>query len=192
MRIQCPSCHSDAVYRYGSISTGKQRFICLICERQFVPEAKNTQFIDKPRCPNCGKIMHSYMKGVKYMRFRCSDYPNCKTYLKARDVAFEIVNADMIAKDLSMASFIKEVEGRPTWKALYLAHDEVTAAERLLLRAKPVSEEKRKKISKYIKELTDFVIFLQSTIKIHRTSKKSNQLFWRYWDSIDKTNRPDR
>jgi ssDNA-binding Zn-finger/Zn-ribbon topoisomerase 1 len=192
MKIQCPSCHSDAVYRYGTISTGKQRFICLICERQFVPEAKNTQFIDKPRCPNCSKIMHSYMKGVEYMRFRCSDYPQCKTYLKVREVAFEIADADMIAKDLKIDSFINGVEGRPAWEALYLANEEVTAAERLLLRAKPVSEKKRKKISKYIKKLTDFIMFLQSSIKIPRTSKKSSQLFWRYWDSIYHSNRHDR
>lgn len=192
MKIQCPSCRSDAVYRYGTIGTGKQRYICLLCERQFVPDAKNIQFIDKPNCPKCGKTMHSYMKGVEYMRFRCSDYPKCKTYLKVQDVAFEIVDADMIAKDLNIYSFIKEVEGKPIWEALYLANDEVTAAERLLLRAKPVSHKKRKKISKYIKKLTDFMLFLQSTIKIPRTSKKSNQLFWRYWDSIDHADQPER
>jgi hypothetical protein len=125
------------------------------------------------------------MKGVEYMRFRCSAYPQCKTYVKVREVAFEIVNAKMIAKDFKLDSFIREVEGKPTWEALYLANDEVTAAERLLLRAKAVSRKKRKKISKYIKKLEDFMLFVKSSIKIPRTHKKSNQLFWRYWDSIE-------
>jgi hypothetical protein len=125
------------------------------------------------------------MKGVDYMRFRCSDYPQCKTYLKVREVEFEVINAEMISKDLSLEHFLSAIEGKPTWEALFLANDELTAAERLLLRAKSISSKKHKKISKYIGKLSDFMLFLQSSIKIPRSNKKSNLLFWQYRDSID-------
>jgi hypothetical protein len=34
-------------------------------------------------------------------------------------------------------------------------------------------------------KLADFMQFLKSTIKIPRTNKKANLLFWAYWDSIN-------
>jgi cob(I)alamin adenosyltransferase len=125
------------------------------------------------------------MKGVDYIRFRCSVYPQCKTYLKVREVEFEIANTQMISKKLSIERFIKEVEGKPTWEALHLANEEATCAERLLLRAKPISDKKRKKVSKYIGKLSDFMLFLQSAIIIPRSNRKTDLLFWRYMDSID-------
>jgi transposase-like protein len=44
MKIQCPQCRSDAIYRYGRTAGGKKRFICLICERQFVANPKKCSF----------------------------------------------------------------------------------------------------------------------------------------------------
>ncbi|MBI5607111.1 MAG: IS1 family transposase [Deltaproteobacteria bacterium] len=35
--VGCPDCRADALYRYGRIWTGKQRYICLLCGRQFTP-----------------------------------------------------------------------------------------------------------------------------------------------------------
>jgi ssDNA-binding Zn-finger/Zn-ribbon topoisomerase 1 len=72
--------------------------------------------------------MHSYMKGVGYMLFRCSDYPQCKTYLKVSEVEIEVVDTEMISKELSIKHFIREIEGKPTWEALYHANEEGTAA----------------------------------------------------------------
>jgi hypothetical protein len=123
------------------------------------------------------------MKGVDYIRFRCSNHPQCKTYVKVQEVAFEVVGSGLISKDLSIEHFLKEVEGKPLWEVFHLAHDEATAAERLLMRAKPVKEKKRKKISKYIDKLSDFMLFLRSSIKLPRTNKKTDLLFWKYWES---------
>jgi ssDNA-binding Zn-finger/Zn-ribbon topoisomerase 1 len=156
-----------------------------------VANPKNVRFINKPHCPKCKKPMHSYMKGVDYIRFRCSNYPQCKTYLKVHEVEFEIVDAVMISKDLSIEQFLNEVQGKPLWEVFHLANEEAMAAERLLMRAKPVKKKKRKKISKYIDKLSSFMLFLQSSIKLPRTSKKSNILFWRYWDSINQRNKPN-
>ena len=36
----CPSCHSDQVVKNGSIHTGKQKYKCKICGRQFVEDPR--------------------------------------------------------------------------------------------------------------------------------------------------------
>lgn len=79
--ITCPSCGSDAAYKYGH-AMGRQRYLCLGCNRQYVPDCGRRRVEDKPDCPACGKRMHLYMREEGVLRFRCSDYPRCKTYLK--------------------------------------------------------------------------------------------------------------
>lgn len=79
---KCPSCDSDAVYKYGKIRSGKQRFICLMCGKQFTPESKRLEVKGKPVCPECGKPMHIYKIEGEVIRFRCSGYPECKTFKK--------------------------------------------------------------------------------------------------------------
>jgi transposase-like protein len=184
MRIQCPECSSDAVYKYGHTSAGKQRFLCLLCERQFIVNRENLTFKKRPSCPACGKPMHSYMKSADHIRFRCSDYPQCKTYLKVSEVEFEVLNAEMLSNAFRLKQFIKEIEGKPTWEAIHLANEEATAAERFLMTATQLPDKKRKKIKRYINKLTDFMLFIRSAITIPRTGKKTNKLFWQYKDSI--------
>ncbi len=82
LKIICPSCNSDAVYRYGKIKTGKQRFMCIICGNQFTPGASKSQVKGKPVCPECGKQMNVYKLEGNVIRFRCSGYPVCKTFKK--------------------------------------------------------------------------------------------------------------
>ncbi|MFZ5906466.1 MAG: transposase-like zinc-binding domain-containing protein [Nitrospirota bacterium] len=80
--ICCPYCTADVTYKYGRIHTGKQRFLCLMCGKQFTIGRKKTEFPDKPLCPACGKIMHVYKREDAVMRFRCSGYPECRMYQK--------------------------------------------------------------------------------------------------------------
>jgi ssDNA-binding Zn-finger/Zn-ribbon topoisomerase 1 len=35
----------------------------------------------RPSCPRCGKAMYVYHRSQKIIRFRCSDYPECHTYV---------------------------------------------------------------------------------------------------------------
>jgi NADPH:quinone reductase-like Zn-dependent oxidoreductase len=37
---------------------------------------------NSPSCPKCGDVMHCYMREAEYVRFRCSNYPECKSYFK--------------------------------------------------------------------------------------------------------------
>ena len=78
----CPSCDGDAVYRYGHIKTGGQRFKCILCGTQFTPGAKKSLIKGKPVCPECGKPMNVYKLEGDVIRFRCSGYPFCKTFRK--------------------------------------------------------------------------------------------------------------
>jgi transposase-like protein len=79
---RCPSCDSEAIYRYGRIKTGKQRFMCLVCRTQFTLGAQKTQVKGKPACPECGKPMNVYRIEGGVIRFRCSAYPGCRTFRK--------------------------------------------------------------------------------------------------------------
>jgi ssDNA-binding Zn-finger/Zn-ribbon topoisomerase 1 len=79
--IICPNCESDALYKYGRCGD-KQRFICLICNRQFVIHPDRHNIKNSPTCPKCGYVMHCYMREAEYVRFRCSNYPECKSYIK--------------------------------------------------------------------------------------------------------------
>lgn len=82
LAVRCPACASEAVYKYGKAWTGKQRFKCLMCGRQFTSAIPRYQTRVKPDCPTCGKHMQVYKRETHFVRFRCSDYPSCKTYRK--------------------------------------------------------------------------------------------------------------
>lgn len=82
--LQCPRCHSDALYSYGRIKSGKQRYLCLLCNRQFVPGAERREIRNRPECPLCGSKTHVYMRNGTTIRFRCANYPECKGYIKQK------------------------------------------------------------------------------------------------------------
>lgn len=82
-RPTCPTCTSDALYRYGFSTAGRQRFMCLLCGRQFVPHAPATlPRQERPSCPECGAATHIYRREPGFVRLRCSSYPDCRGYRK--------------------------------------------------------------------------------------------------------------
>ncbi len=83
-QIKCPSCDCDAVYKYGRAWTGKQRYWCMMCGMQFTGDSSKAIVKGKPLCPQCGKAMNLYKIEGETVRFRCSGYPECKTYKKYR------------------------------------------------------------------------------------------------------------
>lgn len=80
--VSCPICESEAIYKYGRTRTGKQRFLCLMCNRQFSQGARKQEIYGKPICSECGKHMNLYKIEGETIRFRCSNYPTCKTFKK--------------------------------------------------------------------------------------------------------------
>jgi len=79
----CPNCKATALNRYGRIASGKQRYLCLVCGRQFVESPGRRELpVPRPECPVCGRSMHTYIRAAGFIRFRCSCYPECKTYLR--------------------------------------------------------------------------------------------------------------
>jgi transposase-like protein len=82
LEIKCPDCNLDVSYKYGRTPSGKQRYLCLNCGRQFTPDAKKHTINGKPLCSECGRIMHLYKIDGEVVRFRCSGYPECKTFKK--------------------------------------------------------------------------------------------------------------
>jgi hypothetical protein len=81
-KVRCPKCGSDAIYRYGRTHNGKRRFICILCRRQFSVGARKCEVQDRPDCPQCRRPMHIYKREKGCIRFRCSAYPQCRTYKK--------------------------------------------------------------------------------------------------------------
>jgi transposase-like protein len=84
-RVECPRCGSDTIYRYGKTHTGKARFRCLSCDRQFIVNPRRREIKERPACPRCGGKMHLYGKGAGFARFRCASYPVCRSYLKVEE-----------------------------------------------------------------------------------------------------------
>lgn len=41
MNISCPQCHSHTIRKNGSIHTGKQKYECISCQKQFVENPQN-------------------------------------------------------------------------------------------------------------------------------------------------------
>lgn len=80
--IQCPYCGASALYKYGRIKSGKQRYYCILCGRQFTHHTRKIMLENRPVCPECGAPMHIYKRGSDFIRFRCSNYLLCKTYSK--------------------------------------------------------------------------------------------------------------
>ena len=78
----CPECRSDALYRYGKDHVGRQRVMCIVCGRQFVPGHTRLLVNNRPVCPQCGENMHLYRREDSGLRFRCSAYPGCRSYIK--------------------------------------------------------------------------------------------------------------
>ncbi len=94
--ICCPRCNAIAIYKNGKIKTGKQRYLCMICGRQFILSDKRLKIVNRPACPACGRLMHFYRRGDGVMRFRCSCYPECKTYAKIsikKEIKNELLHA---------------------------------------------------------------------------------------------------
>jgi hypothetical protein len=71
-----------AVNKYGKSYSGKQRFICLMCGRQFLPGWERSVVRDRPLCPVCNQPMYRYSTHETCVRFRCSRYPYCRSYVK--------------------------------------------------------------------------------------------------------------
>jgi transposase-like protein len=87
--VKCPTCNSEATYKYGRAKTGRQRLLCLICGRQFTIGARKHEIEGKPFCPECGSLMHLYKIDGDIIRFRCSDYPQCKGLRKFKIIEEE-------------------------------------------------------------------------------------------------------
>lgn len=77
----CPACGFDTCYRYGRTATGKQRYLCLACGRQFTTGGSRVSN-PRPCCPDCGQAMYVYRREKALIRWRCSRYPECRTYKK--------------------------------------------------------------------------------------------------------------
>jgi len=84
-KLPCPTCGSPAVYRDGRTRAGKQRFICLMCGRQFVPGSERNFPDKRPLCPTCGAPMHLYQ--ADHVQMLCLP-------------ALQTVHADLVADQL--------------------------------------------------------------------------------------------
>ena len=80
--LKCPSCGSNAFYRYGRSRTGKKRFLCLMCGMQFTSGFSAPKTSTRPKCPACDRTMNVYMRKEEFTRYRCSGYPGCRTFYK--------------------------------------------------------------------------------------------------------------
>jgi hypothetical protein len=55
-------------------------------------------------------------------------------------------------------AFLDRINCLSSWDALFLAHDELTAVERLLIKEKALKAEEREDISFYAKRLRNYIV----------------------------------
>jgi len=60
MNLTCPSCRSSFIKKNGSIHSGKQKYACLSCHRQFVENPENKVISEETR----GRIQRSLLERV--------------------------------------------------------------------------------------------------------------------------------
>jgi hypothetical protein len=54
--------------------------------------------------------------------------------------------------------FISKIECVPAWESVFLAHEELTDVQRLLIREKTLTDMEREEISFYAQRLKDYVL----------------------------------
>jgi transposase-like protein len=86
VNIVCPACNSSALYKYGHVH-GSQRYICLMCNRQFVLGQERIFPKSRPLCPHCGRSMYLFRSKEAHDTFRCARYPECRTYVRVAKTA---------------------------------------------------------------------------------------------------------
>jgi DNA-directed RNA polymerase subunit RPC12/RpoP len=81
----CPKCKPIVPFNYEKGWVGKQRYVCLLCGEDFIfPTPSKEKKKKYPNCPICGKRMYFHQRNSEFVRFRCSDYPECRRYLKIK------------------------------------------------------------------------------------------------------------
>jgi len=76
VKIKCPRCNKSYLHKFGKDQkTGKQKYQCQSCKRQFKVGDKTYGQIIKhpwlPQCPKCGKRMEVYKWRRHFKRLRC-------------------------------------------------------------------------------------------------------------------------
>jgi len=81
-QISCPKCNYNHIfYRYGKDPDGYQKYLCRVCNHQFVPDRPRAgagqigrpRQRDYPSCPVCGKASFLHHDYEHYSNYRCCD-----------------------------------------------------------------------------------------------------------------------
>jgi len=75
--ICCPDCFSKNLSKYGKDKTGKQKYQCKDCHRQFTTKSSTKQNLNYPKCPVCGAGTFLHHDYEHYSRFKCNS-KKCK------------------------------------------------------------------------------------------------------------------
>lgn len=181
--IKCPECGSEAFNRYGKTSSGKKRFICLVCGRQFVVDSYRYKVKNRPKCPRCGKKMYCYNRKPDTIRFRCSAYPDCKTYLNVPvKVHKSHAKKQMISPTCDFKAFVEAIKNKDDMQVIYFAEQEATWAERFMFRCQSQPKERQKCGKEYSGLLKGFIQYLRYAMKPKLPDDHDYQRFTSYRD----------
>ena len=94
MKTNCPRCNKSYLHKFGKDrKTGKQKYQCLSCRRQFKAGDKTYGKVIKypwlPKCPKCSKRMEIYKWRKHFKRLRCK---NCSYKFNVYAIPEEVLN----------------------------------------------------------------------------------------------------
>jgi len=71
----CPKCNNNHKFsKYGRDKLGNQKYLCKVCNHQFVPLSNpQTKLKKYPPCPSCGKSSFMHHDYRDYSNYRCCD-----------------------------------------------------------------------------------------------------------------------
>lgn len=96
--ICCPRCGSHWLHKYGKDQKTKlQKYRCIFCKKQFIPEKSKTQKTPKHGlCLLCNKPLEIRKTNKNSIQLRCSSRPNCKFTIsfnfKLKKFFFDAIN----------------------------------------------------------------------------------------------------
>ncbi len=72
INLTCPECYHNDLHKYGKNKSGKQKFLCKNCHRQFTSDSHNKPKLNYPKCPVCGAGTYLHHDYEHYSRFKCN------------------------------------------------------------------------------------------------------------------------
>ena len=95
--FMCPKCNNNhSFYKYGKDINGFQKYLCQVCNHQFVPGKPSRNKSNYPKCPVCGKGSFLHHDHQHYSNYRCGDKRCYHSFFVPKAVSFGLSSSSNV------------------------------------------------------------------------------------------------